>query len=76
MFSKIKDMDTLPTSSSKSESDPIQVQTSKECKTIEYIRDYSDSDRILEDLQSLRMYVVGDFSFFQNKYLYLTHFCF
>jgi len=62
-------MDTLPASSSKSESYPIQVQSSNECETIEYIRNNSDSDRILEDLQSLRMYVVDDFSFFQNKYL-------
>lgn len=54
-------MDTLPASSSKSESDPIQVQSSKECEIIEYIRNNSNSDRILEELQSLRMYVVGDF---------------
>lgn len=60
-------MDTLPTSSSNSESDQ-QVLTSKECETIEYIRNDSDSVSILEDLQSLRMYVIGDFSFFQNKY--------
>ncbi|KAL4084260.1 hypothetical protein QTP88_028085 [Uroleucon formosanum] len=48
-------MDTLPTSSSKSESDQMQVLTSKECETIEYIRNDSDSLRILEDLQSLRI---------------------
>lgn len=58
MFLKVKDMDTLPTSSSKSESDQMQVLTSKECETIEYIRNDSDSLRILEDLQSLRMYVI------------------
>ncbi|XP_060870881.1 ring canal kelch homolog [Metopolophium dirhodum] len=46
-------MNTLPASSSKS--DPIQVQSTKECETIEYIRNNSDSDRILEDLQSLRI---------------------
>ncbi|XP_003245270.1 ring canal kelch homolog [Acyrthosiphon pisum] len=48
-------MDTLPASSSKSGSDPIQIQSSKEYETIEYIRNNSDSDRILEDLQSQRI---------------------
>jgi len=61
----VKEMDTLQTSSS--EYDPKQVLTFKECEPTNF-RNNSHSIGILEDLQSLRKYVKGDFSFIQNKY--------
>jgi len=59
----VKVMDALQTSSS--ESDPKQVMTSKKCEPTNF-RNNSHSDRILEDLQSLRKYVKGDFSLIKN----------
>jgi len=61
----VKEMDALHNSSS--ESDPKQVLTSKECEPTNF-RNNSHSVRILEDLQSLRKYVKGNFSFIKNKY--------
>jgi len=60
----VKVMDALQASSS--ESDAKQVVTSKECEPTNF-RNNSHSARILEDLQSLRKYVKGDFSFIKNK---------
>jgi len=63
----LKKMDALQISSCESESDPIQFLTSKECEPITF-RNNSHSVRILEDIQSLRKYVKGDFSFIKIKY--------
>jgi len=57
------------------ESDLKEVLTSGECEPTNF-RNNFHFVRILEDLQSLRKYVDSYFIFIQNKYQYLTHFCF
>ena len=61
----VKEMDTIKASSC--ENNVKQVLKSNECKPIHFTNSFH-SDRILEDLQSLRKYINSDFTFFQNKY--------
>lgn len=63
----LKEIEAMQTSSSESESVPIQVLTYKECEPTTF-RNNSHSVRILEGLQSLRKYVKDDFSFIKYKY--------
>jgi len=62
----VKKMDAAHNSSSEGDPKPVLI-ASKECEPTNF-KNNSHSVRILEDLQSLRKYVKGDFSFIKNEY--------